>query len=701
MENSSSPRASKRLKLDANLPSASPDSGSPAAQNDDGDVSPPSEHSDSFEDHCSICLHQVIDRTIVPICSHEFCFECLIIWCHQSRRCPLCSQAIGDHVIHQIRSSYDYQKQYLPPLKTNSPKPLQARSTAIDNRPARPPRRERRWGRAEETERRERDRMELSLAKRRWVYENDLYAKHVASNGYTRFRSYPTPTQFAASPDMISRVTMFLRRELQVWVNLDVEFLTTYTISLMKALDIRSESAVKLLAEFLDMDYAPGERQRNAEHFAHEVYSFTRSPYRDLFVYDGVVQYDDVPAQEAPPAQQFWEEEEESDDGRNRAGPSRRRSPSRASSSRKRDHPTTQSDSTGRERSPRRRPRSPSSTRDRRMSWSPSGRTYPSTSRDMRGRYSHDDDESTRPREYGQVYSRQTQLPREPDTPIRRGDREEVPSTDDDLDRDSGKGKQRQLGLDDAGPKRDFSTDTPPVRQEIQIKGKARQLVSCTQQDDLTTVTKTNGNEKTNTNRRPDVGRQAPKSRRVNGLLQSVQDHLKLGTAGGSSTPQLQSRENGVIGGREAEMRRVRVSDPSDTSTSTIAKGTGPSSPPALLARLLEPSSKVDSKPNRVMKILGSAGLGSASESTNGSDERTISQNAGRRSVLLERLEQEKRRAQLEADDPERTGVTSDTVEPMARASGSSGSSVESNAVSSSVSRAEFLRAQLAGARRG
>lgn len=37
----------------------------------------------------------------------------------------------------------------------------------------------------------------------------------------------------------------------------------------MKALDIRSESAVKLLAEFLDMDYAPGERQRNAEHFAH------------------------------------------------------------------------------------------------------------------------------------------------------------------------------------------------------------------------------------------------------------------------------------------------------------------------------------------------------------------------------------------------------------------------------------------------
>jgi hypothetical protein len=39
----------------------------------------------------------------------------------------------------------------------------------------------------------------------------------------------------------------------------------------MKSIDIRSESAVKLLAEFLDMDspYVPGARHTNAEHFAH------------------------------------------------------------------------------------------------------------------------------------------------------------------------------------------------------------------------------------------------------------------------------------------------------------------------------------------------------------------------------------------------------------------------------------------------
>lgn len=74
----------------------------------------------------------------------------------------------------------------------------------------------------------------------------------------------------------------------------------------MKSIDIRSESAVKLMAEFLDMD--SGGDRKNAEHFAHgkfkfillqsqrlmivsiEVYCYLRSPYRDLAGYDAVVQ---------------------------------------------------------------------------------------------------------------------------------------------------------------------------------------------------------------------------------------------------------------------------------------------------------------------------------------------------------------------------------------------------------------------------
>ncbi len=37
----------------------------------------------------------------------------------------------------------------------------------------------------------------------------------------------------------------------------------------MKSLDIRSEPAVRLLSEFLDMDAESGHERANAEHFAH------------------------------------------------------------------------------------------------------------------------------------------------------------------------------------------------------------------------------------------------------------------------------------------------------------------------------------------------------------------------------------------------------------------------------------------------
>ncbi|KAF7333488.1 E3 ubiquitin-protein ligase Topors [Mycena venus] len=266
------------------------------------------------EERCSICLQEIADRTVVPVCAHEFCFDCLIVWTEQSRRCPLCSQGIGPFLIHKIRSRYDYQKHYLNPLPT-SPVPLQPLPLRQNRAPRRRPR-ESQWGRQERTGSDEADRLDRSIAKRKWIYEHDLYAKHVASNAYTRYRPYPSPAQFAASPDLISRTTMFLRRELQVWVNLDVEFLTTFIISIMKAIDIRSESAVKLLSEFLDLDapYVEGGRHVNAEHFAHEVYSYVRSPYKDLFVYDSVVQYEvapDVPPPAVEPRRRWRAEQTE------------------------------------------------------------------------------------------------------------------------------------------------------------------------------------------------------------------------------------------------------------------------------------------------------------------------------------------------------------------------------------------------------
>lgn len=92
-------------------------------------------------------------------------------------------------------------------------------------------------------------------------------------------------------------------------------------------------------------------------HFV-EVYTYVRSPYQDLFVYDTVVQYDDPPER----------------DVRWRRLPSLHRSPSH--------HEVFHSP---RERSPSRHHRGRSHSRPRHrspsMSWSPSGREYASTRR--------------------------------------------------------------------------------------------------------------------------------------------------------------------------------------------------------------------------------------------------------------------------------------------------------------------------------
>ncbi|KAF9448688.1 hypothetical protein P691DRAFT_759702 [Macrolepiota fuliginosa MF-IS2] len=257
-------------------PSASPSA--KKAKIEDGenitDSPPPDDPNEDSENNCSICLQPMEDRTVIPTCSHEFCFDCLMIWAVQSRRCPLCTQTFGDYVIHDIRSRFDYRKHHLAPLRPTSPQLLLPPQTtaAIEARnAARRRRRDRERERQQREELDERDKLEHSIATRRWIYKHDLYAKHVASNSFTKYRPYPTPAQFAGAQDLISRTTTFLRRELQVWQGLDVEFLTNLIISLMKSIDIRSESAVKLLAEFLDMEVPnePRNRRVNAEHLAH------------------------------------------------------------------------------------------------------------------------------------------------------------------------------------------------------------------------------------------------------------------------------------------------------------------------------------------------------------------------------------------------------------------------------------------------
>lgn len=149
------------------------------------------------DDSCIICLQRIVDRTVLQCTHDQFCFECAIIWTskpdsslrrytyrilnemiasEQSRKCPLCSFEIGTYVIHEIRSQYDYQKYYLPPLNT----PLETRHALQAQVQANVRRRQRpiQWGRQNgHDEADSSNSFERAVEKRRWVYRNKLYAK--------------------------------------------------------------------------------------------------------------------------------------------------------------------------------------------------------------------------------------------------------------------------------------------------------------------------------------------------------------------------------------------------------------------------------------------------------------------------------------------------------------------------------------------
>lgn len=121
------------------------------------------------------------------------------------------------------------------------------------------------------------DQEDLALQKRKYVYRHGLYVKHVASNRFTRVRlclsgresrnakscllQYRdhTAQQFSSSPELKQRLTRWLRRELQVFDGVDLEFLVGYCVSIASQLELRSDAAVRLLSEFLG--------DRDAEHF--------------------------------------------------------------------------------------------------------------------------------------------------------------------------------------------------------------------------------------------------------------------------------------------------------------------------------------------------------------------------------------------------------------------------------------------------
>lgn len=285
----------------------------PIEVTDDSDEDAGGDDNDSEPDICLICLRSDIqDRSILPACLHSlFCFECILQWAQVKRCCPLCNRPLGDYILHNVRNDSDYSRHFLRPPKeeselqpsasNNSSASSAATAAALARRrrlPIRPRDGERsgwtEWapsgsGASEEATEAAVAEHTRSIERRRLVYREGLYAKHIGNNRYSGFRPPPSPRDITTQPHHLERLTPFLHRELYALPlppdSLDVEFLMTYISSIFKTMHVRSEGAVRLLAEFF------GSRAL-AEHFTHEVMTFCRSPARDCRGFDKRVEYD-------------------------------------------------------------------------------------------------------------------------------------------------------------------------------------------------------------------------------------------------------------------------------------------------------------------------------------------------------------------------------------------------------------------------
>jgi hypothetical protein len=142
------------------------------------------------EEHCIICLQNIIDRTVLPECGHDYtCFQCICAWITSSgettkvRRCPLCNTPIGSYVVHNVRGEHDFQRHWLPPPapefnvgQRQIPSRLSDRSD-LTNQHGNRHRRNVQWGKRPVRGHNELDELEKAIERRRDIYRSNLYAK--------------------------------------------------------------------------------------------------------------------------------------------------------------------------------------------------------------------------------------------------------------------------------------------------------------------------------------------------------------------------------------------------------------------------------------------------------------------------------------------------------------------------------------------
>lgn len=272
------------------------------AARDDGDT-----------DCCVICLEAIDDPCETVPCGHRnFDYVCALSWFLDHPSCPLCKSTVTT----LLRGPADRPNREATAIKQKpeaQPKTQSSRER-FEPRGSFRNRRHERLRQHRRTEHHGQVTLSQALERRRSVYREGLYSKHVGTNRVSRYQEL-SPALFCSDEELVSRARLWIRRELQVFSFLSLEesestndgpapastaprtaterrrannaeFLLEYIIAVLKSVDIMGSAgqAEDLISDFLGRD--------NTKLFLHELRAWLRSPFTKLEDWDRAVQYD-------------------------------------------------------------------------------------------------------------------------------------------------------------------------------------------------------------------------------------------------------------------------------------------------------------------------------------------------------------------------------------------------------------------------
>ena len=222
-------------------------------------------------DVCVICLEQITEKAEAIPCRHtNFDFICLANWLENAPSCPLCmccgypwkrisNLSLGKTTIRALHYQWTSPTEFRTfVIKASSLRKTEASSPGASiHRLARP------RVRREPVD----EPLQSRLARRREVYQKQLFALHVGSNSFSGYQEL-NPSDFVQDEELIIKAKSWIRRELRVFDFLqggaiapgspyrrpvNPEFLLQYIVALLKTVDLKGSDgrAEEMLRGFL------------------------------------------------------------------------------------------------------------------------------------------------------------------------------------------------------------------------------------------------------------------------------------------------------------------------------------------------------------------------------------------------------------------------------------------------------------------